>query len=127
MFHVEQRIVPEVFLPIGEPGNRLIPLLGLGSGKIDGFTDQAGWSSCLQSTQTEPNLGQGAGKTGGRGFTSPTAGLLVGPDVHQAAQERSSRHHDRFGVELDVQSSLYPINSTFSMEQTHGLALFAVQ
>ena len=39
MFHVEQWIVPEVFLPISEPGNRFIPILGLSSGEIDGLTD----------------------------------------------------------------------------------------
>jgi hypothetical protein len=127
MFHVEQRIVPEVFLPIGEPRNRFISLLGLCSGKIDGLTHQARRSSCLQPTQTESNLNQGPGQTSGRGFAGPTTGLLIGPDVHETPQERSGGHHDRFSEELDVQSGLYPINLTFPMEQTHGLALFAVQ
>jgi hypothetical protein len=127
MFHVEQRIVPEVFLPIGEPRNRFISMLGLCSGKIDGLPHQARRGSCLQPTQTESNLSQGPGQTGGRGFTSPTAGLLVRPDVHETPQERSGGHHDRFGEELNVQSGLNAINSTLPMEQTHGLALFAVQ
>ena len=33
MFHVEQWIVPEVLLPIREPGTRFVPILGLSSGE----------------------------------------------------------------------------------------------
>jgi len=39
LFHVEQRIIPEVLFPISEPRNWFIALLGLSPGEIDGLTD----------------------------------------------------------------------------------------
>jgi hypothetical protein len=52
--------------------------------------------------------------------------LLIGPNVHETAQEGPGGHHDSFGMELDLQGSLDPINTTLSMEQAERLTLFAV-
>jgi hypothetical protein len=127
MFHVEQRVLPEVPLPVGEPRDRLITVLGFSAGEIDGLANQTGRCSCLQPPEAKTHLSQRAGQSGGCGFPSASTGLLVGPNVHEPPQEGSGGDHDGLGVELNIESGLNPVDLSLFVEQPDCLALLAVE
>ena len=127
MFHVEQRVLPEVSLPVGEPRDRLITVLGFSAGEIDGLANQTRRCACLQPPEAKTHLSQRAGQSGCCRFPSASTGLLVSPNVHEPTQEGSGGDHDGQGVELNIESGLDPVDLSLFVQQPDSLALFAVE
>ena len=127
MFHVEQRVLPEVLLPVGEPRNRLITLLGFSPGEIDGLANQTGRCSGLQPPEAKTHFSQRAGQSGCCRFPSASTGLLVGPNMHEPTQKGSGGDHDGQRVELNIESGLNPVDVSLFVKQPDCLALFAIE
>ncbi|MEY4227773.1 MAG: hypothetical protein RLZ84_365, partial [Actinomycetota bacterium] len=111
LFHVEQRILPKVFLPVGEPRDGLVARLDFHPMEIDGLANQPGRSPGLESSQSQPDLRQGPGKAQSRRLTSPPSG----------------GHDDRFSKEPNLHRGVDSDHPTVLDHKAGGLGLLAVQ
>ena len=122
MFHVEQ-----IVLPVGEIRDRLVAGLDFGLGKINGRRSKPRRGAGLEPAQFQAKFLERTGKAHGRRFPRPSAGLLVGADVHQAPQKGSGGHDHGCAVILNFQGGFNAESLAILVKNFGDLALLDVQ
>ena len=127
MFHVEHGFIPQIVLPIGEPGNRLVARLHIGLGEVDAATQKAGGRAGLEAAEFKPEFDERGGETLGRCFARAPARLLVGSNVHEPAQKGAGGDDDSLAEVLNFQGGLDPSHDAVAMEELRRLSLLDVE